>query len=171
MKRRLVLALGLPVLVADCATKYAAVARLEPHVPQEILGELLRFTLAYNRGAAMGMPLGVSRWAFAAIGIVALTVFATILSRTPPRDTWRTTALTLLLAGALGNLIDRLRWDRGVVDFIDVGLAGWRFWTFNVADSALTIGAALLALLLWRRGGADREPAARAPDAGPEASP
>ena len=53
----------------------------------------------------------------------------------------------------------------------DVGLGGWRFWTFNVADSALTIGAALLALLLWRREDADREPAAHAPDADPEASP
>jgi signal peptidase II len=151
VKRRLVLALGLPILVADCATKYAAVAQLEPHVPREILGEFVRFTLAYNRGAAMGLPLGVSRWVFAAIGLAALAVFSVMLSRTRPRDAWRTAALTLLLVGALGNLIDRLRWDRGVVDFIDVGVGDWRFYTFNVADSALTVGAALLALLLWQR--------------------
>jgi signal peptidase II len=58
-------------------------------------------------------------------------------------------ALVLIVAGAIGNLVDRLRWDGGVVDFIDVGVGGWRFWTFNVADSAVTIGAILLALVLW----------------------
>jgi len=59
-------------------------------------------------------------------------------------------ALGMLAAGAIGNLIDRLRHDRGVVDFIDVGTASWRFWTFNVADIGVSCGAILLALLLWR---------------------
>ena len=61
-------------------------------------------------------------------------------------------ALALLSAGALGNLIDRLRHAKGVVDFIDVGTAEWRFWTFNVADMGVSIGAVLLAYLLWREG-------------------
>ena len=52
----------------------------------------------------------------------------------------------LVAGGALGNLVDRIRWDRGVVDFIDIGVGMTRFWTFNVADSAITVGAILL---LW----------------------
>jgi signal peptidase II len=59
-------------------------------------------------------------------------------------------AIALVTGGALGNLVDRVRWARGVVDFIDVGLAGWRFWTFNVADIGVTCGAILLAIILWR---------------------
>ncbi len=53
------------------------------------------------------------------------------------------------LGGAAGNLIDRLRSGRGVVDFIDLGVGSVRFWTFNVADSGVTIGACLLVVALW----------------------
>jgi len=79
-------------------------------------------------------------------------------------------ALALIAAGAFGNLLDRLRHTKGVVDFIDVGTASWRFWTFNVADMGVTTGAILLALLLWREGDqaetidATATPAPRAPD-------
>jgi signal peptidase II len=59
-------------------------------------------------------------------------------------------ALSLVSAGAVGNLIDRLRSARGVVDFIDIGTATWRWPTFNVADIAVTTGAVLLAVVLWR---------------------
>jgi signal peptidase II len=58
-------------------------------------------------------------------------------------------ALALASGGATGNLIDRIREPRGVVDFIDIGVGTVRFWTFNVADSAVTIGALLLAWVLW----------------------
>jgi signal peptidase II len=54
------------------------------------------------------------------------------------------------MAGAAGNLLDRLRSARGVIDFIDVGIGSLRFWTFNIADACLTTGAVLLALALWR---------------------
>ena len=57
----------------------------------------------------------------------------------------------LIASGAVGNLIDRIRSVRGVVDFLDVGLADSRFYTFNVADSFVTVGAVLLAILLWRQ--------------------
>jgi signal peptidase II len=59
-------------------------------------------------------------------------------------------ALALVCAGALGNLFDRIRSPYGVVDFIDIGVSGWRFWTFNVADSAVTVGALVLAWSLSR---------------------
>jgi signal peptidase II len=64
-----------------------------------------------------------------------------------PEDRWQATALGLIVGGALGNLLDRLRWDRGVVDFIDVGIGDARFWTFNIADSGISVGATLMVLL------------------------
>ena len=60
-------------------------------------------------------------------------------------------ALGLITGGAVGNLADRLRSPRGVVDFIDMGLGDYRFWTFNVADVGVTVGAALLLYILLRR--------------------
>ena len=60
-------------------------------------------------------------------------------------------ATALVAGGAVGNLIDRVRWSRGVVDFIDVGVGSSRFWIFNVADAGVTVGAVLLALLILRR--------------------
>jgi lipoprotein signal peptidase len=61
------------------------------------------------------------------------------------------TAVAAIVGGAVGNLLDRLRWDGGVVDFIDVGVGASRFWVFNVADMAVTLGAVSLAWLLWRQ--------------------
>ncbi len=75
--------------------------------------------------------------------IALLIVLALLLSVGLP-------AAWLLWAGAAGNLWDRVRSPRGVVDFIDVGLGGWRFWIFNVADVAITLGAVLLAVTLAR---------------------
>ena len=149
-KLRTVLALAVPILLADCATKRIALAELEPHMPHDVLGEVLRFTLTFNQGAAMGLSLGsYSRWVFTVVAFVAIAFLLLLLHRTDLRDRWRMRALILIVTGAVGNLVDRLRWDRGVVDFIDVGVGGWRFWTFNVADSAVTIGAILLAVVLW----------------------
>jgi signal peptidase II len=74
--------------------------------------------------------------------------------RTAKPDDWvRLSALSLVAAGAVGNLIDRVRWDRGVVDFIgpiDLGFMHWPI--FNVADMAITVGATFLAYSLWREG-------------------
>lgn len=149
-KLRTLLVLAVPILLADCATKRIALAELEPHAPREVLGDVLRFTLTFNQGAAMGLSLGAySRWVFTVVAFLAIGVLLLLLRRADVRDRWRVRALVLLVAGAIGNLVDRLRWDGGVVDFIDVGVGAWRFWTFNVADSAVTIGAILLAAVLW----------------------
>ena len=72
-----------------------------------------------------------------------------IYRRTSPHDARRAAALALVCGGAVGNLLDRLRTARGVVDFIDIGIGRYRFWTFNVADVGVTLGALALALLLW----------------------
>jgi signal peptidase II len=73
-----------------------------------------------------------------------------LLYQRTPDAALRAVALALLAGGALGNLLDRVRSARGVVDFIDVGLGDARFWTFNIADVGVSVGAVLLALVLWR---------------------
>jgi signal peptidase II len=140
------------VLLTDCATKRAAELHLVPaHVPHEFLGEIVRLTLAYNPGAAMSFSLGThSRIGLSLLALGALFVMAYLYRRTAPGDRHAAAGLALIAAGALGNLIDRLRSERGVVDFIDVGLGGWRFWTFNVADMAIAFGAIVLVIAMYR---------------------
>jgi signal peptidase II len=148
-------------LLLDAFTKVVAVDRLVPaQLPRRILGDGVRLTLVYNSGAAFGLHFGAqSRWVFAALTIVALTVLGRLYLDTPLAARSRTLALALVTGGALGNLLDRVKSGRGVVDFIDVGVGAWRWPTFNVADMAVTSGAALLAWALWR---ADALPTRRA---------
>jgi signal peptidase II len=132
------------------------------NVPHQVLGEVLRFTLAYNPGAAFSMSLGpYSRWIFGGFAVVALVVLWRLYRMTGAGaragDRLRVLALGLAFGGAAGNLIDRIRSVAGVVDFIDIGVGDVRFWTFNLADSAVTVGALVLAWSLSRE---ERETAA-----------
>jgi signal peptidase II len=140
--------LGL-VLVADFTSKRLAETRLLPlYTPHEIIGDFVRFTLAYNKYAAMGLSLGAySRVGFGVIAAVVLVVLGVFYKRTPVDASGSAAALALVAGGALGNLTDRIMSAQGVVDFIDVGIGNARFYTFNVADAAITCGAILLALL------------------------
>jgi signal peptidase II len=140
------------VLVLDVVTKWAAVRYLSPpHVPHPVIGDVVRLTLAFNPGAAFSMHVGpYSRYVFGGFALVALLVLWNLYRRSHPSERLLSVALGLAWGGAAGNLIDRFRSERGVVDFIDIGYAGWRFWTFNVADSAVTVGAIILAWLLAR---------------------
>ncbi len=139
-------------VAADFITKRMAEDALVLHLPRRIAGEWVRLTLTYNTGAAMNLSLGDwSRVAFTVLATVMLGVLFWMYRHTDDRDAAQAAALALIAAGALGNLLDRIRSARGVVDFIDVGAGDLRFWTFNVADMGVTIGAALLAILLWRR--------------------
>jgi signal peptidase II len=146
------------VVLLDVASKAAAVYALTPaYTPHEIIGNTVRFTLAYNPGAAFGFNVGsASRWIFTGLTLVALGVLASLYRATRNGEYVRVLALALVSAGAVGNLIDRIRWSAGVVDFIDVGIGDHRFWTFNVADSAVTIGAFLLGWVFLQQ---DREAA------------
>jgi signal peptidase II len=146
------------VVALDVASKAAAVYSLTPaYTPHEIVGNVVRFTLAYNPGAAFGFSVGsASRWIFTILTLVALSVLASLYRATREGDYTRVLALSLVSAGAVGNLIDRIRWSTGVVDFIDVGFGDHRFWTFNVADSAVTVGAILLGWVFLQQ---DREAA------------
>ena len=116
-----------------------------------MVGHYLRFTLAYNPGAALSLGAGpYSRIIFSATAIFAVWLLGSMYRRTRPTATATVVALALVIGGAIGNLLDRLRSARGVVDFIDVGVGSWRFWTFNVADVGVSIGAVLLAWQLAR---------------------
>jgi signal peptidase II len=153
-----------PVLVAvalfDVLTKAIAVQGLWPQrVPRDVIGNVVRFTLVYNPGAAFGLHVGPqSRWIFTALTVLALVILGRLYLATRPGDTPRVLALALVCAGAIGNLLDRLRSGLGVVDFIDVGFGDARWPTFNVADMAVSIGAVLLAWVLWQE---DRAMASR----------
>jgi len=143
---------AIAVVALDVVTKQLAIDHLRPeHVPHQIIGNVVRFTLAFNPGAAFSMSVGNnSRYFFGALAVVALVILFRLYRSTKPGDATRTLAIGLAWGGAAGNLIDRFRSARGVVDFIDIGVGDVRFWTFNVADSAVTVGALLLAWVLWR---------------------
>lgn len=160
------------VVALDFVTKALAVEHLTPrHIPHPVIGDLLRFTLAYNPGAAFGMHLGpASRWIFAALSVVIVFVLlrATAdLTRVSPAASW---GVPIVVGGAIGNLLDRIRIRDGVVDFIDIGIGDIRFWTFNIADTAVTIGAALLIAALWAQDKALQEAAKHAAAGTGEAS-
>ena len=140
------------VVLADVVTKALAVRYLVPQrVPHDVLGEWLRLTLVYNPGAAFGLHVGEhSRWVFMALTVIALGILGSLYRATRAGEGARLLALALVTAGAIGNLIDRVRSDMGVVDFLDVGVGATRWPTFNVADMAVSGGAMLLAWVLWR---------------------
>jgi signal peptidase II len=145
------------IVVADVITKALAVYSLLPQrLPHELMGAALRLTLVYNPGAAFGLHLGAySRWIFMALTAGALFILGRLYRSTRDGDLLRTLAIALVCGGALGNLIDRIRSAAGVVDFIDVGIGDMRWPTFNVADMAVSIGAFLLAWVLWGEEHAD----------------
>jgi signal peptidase II len=140
-------------LVTDVITKQIAERTLLLHQPRPVIGDWVQFTLAYNRGAAFSMHVGdASRWVFSIIALVVLFMLWRMLREAEPGDTWRGAALGMVSAGAVGNLLDRLRSERGVVDFLDLGVGSWRFYTFNVADAGVTVGAVLLAWSIFQEG-------------------
>jgi signal peptidase II len=142
------LALSALVIVLDQLTKYFAIELLEPYKAQAVIPGFLNWTLAYNAGAAFSFlhdAGGWQRWLFTVLAIAVSTVLVIWLRRTD-RGEWRTALpLALVIGGALGNLIDRLRVGH-VTDFIEVYYQQWSWPAFNVADSAISVGAVLLIL-------------------------
>lgn len=123
-------------------------------VPHDIVGNTVRFTLSYNPAAVFGISIGPwSRLALIVITLVILVILFRMYLEAGARERLVAVALGLICGGAVGNLVDRLLSPVGVVDFVDVGVGAVRFWTFNVADSGITVGAILLAIALWRSAG------------------
>ena len=151
--RRLFWGTAAAIVVADIATKLIAEALLARHLPVAVIGDFVQLRLVYNQCAAFGVCLGAySRWIFFVLAIAALFVLGSMVRAAAPGDRFRIGALALVCAGAVGNVIDRIRSSLGVVDFIDVGIGSARWPTFNVADSAITVGAIALAVSLWLEG-------------------
>jgi signal peptidase II len=140
------------IIAADIVTKRLAVAGLVPRfVPRPVFGDWLQLRLVFNQGAAFGFSLGPwSRGIFMLLTVVAVTILWRMYRATGDGATLRVIALAMVTGGALGNLIDRLRWSEGVVDFIDAGIGIHRWPTFNVADMGVSVGAVLLAWVLWQ---------------------
>jgi signal peptidase II len=155
------------VLLLDFVTKRLAERFLfPPHVPHEVIGDFARLTLAYNPGAAFSMSLGpYSRYIFGAFALVALVVLWKLYRESRDIERMKVLGLGLAWGGAAGNLIDRLRSPLGVVDFIDIGVGSTRFWTFNVADSAVTVGAVMLGWVLLQEDREQRRQRSAAPPA------
>ncbi|HEY8106878.1 MAG TPA: signal peptidase II [Gemmatimonadales bacterium] len=163
--RRIFWGAAVLVVVLDLATKLAAEATLllTPGIP--VIGDWFQLRLVYNRGAAFGLHVGpYSRWVFFGVAVVAVLVLNRMSVQTSIGDRFRQLALGLVAGGAAGNLIDRIRSSRGVVDFLDVGVGSLRWPTFNVADIAVSCGGIALAIALWRedhrRARAESAPAA-----------
>ncbi|MCY1507613.1 Lipoprotein signal peptidase [compost metagenome] len=141
------------VFVLDQASKWFFESELNLYQQIVVIPDLFSWTLAYNTGAAFSFladSSGWQRWLFALIAIVVSGVLVVWLKRLKPGETWLAIALALVLGGALGNLYDRIVLGH-VVDFILVHWQNrWRFPAFNVADSAITVGAIMLALDMFK---------------------
>jgi signal peptidase II len=137
------------VVILDQITKLIVLQRLVPGLPIVLIDGFLAFTLVMNTGLAFGLLAGIPagwRWLVGLLSLVALVVLLRVALRILPSGGWREqSAIGLIFGGAVGNLIDRTRFG-AVVDFVDVYVRDWHWPAFNVADSAITVGVAVLAL-------------------------
>ncbi|HTG50178.1 MAG TPA: signal peptidase II [Gemmatimonadales bacterium] len=160
-ERRIFWIAAVAVILLDLITKIVAEAVLLRTPGIAVLGDWFQLRLVYNQGAAFGLHLGpYSRWIFLTVAIVAVVVLRRMSRTSPPGDWFRQLALGLVAGGAAGNLIDRIRSTRGVVDFLDVGIGALRWPTFNVADIAVSCGAIALVVSMWREDVRQPEPPA-----------
>ncbi len=133
------------IVVLDQATKLWAVSALELYRSVELL-PFFNLTLLHNTGAAFSFLAdagGWQRWFFVGLTVIIATGVAIWLVRLPAHERFTRASLTLILGGAIGNLIDRVRLGY-VIDFLDFHAAGWHWPAFNVADAAISCGAVLL---------------------------
>lgn len=143
---------SLVVVIVDQTTKIVAVALLDPTSSVKLL-PMLDLVLAFNTGAAFSILStagGWQRWLFIGIALAVCLFILHWLRDLPRGARWFPLALSLILGGAVGNVIDRVRIG-AVVDFIDFHVGDWHWPAFNVADSAICVGAALLVIAMFRQ--------------------
>ena len=149
-----VLALGGGVVALDQVTKAVVLSHLEPGMHVVVGSSFVNLTLVMNPGLAFGLLGGVPigwRWVVALLSLIALGVLARVALRVLPEGSRLDhVAIGLIFGGAVGNLIDRVRFG-AVVDFVDLHVHGYHWPAFNVADSSITVGVTLLALRLLLR--------------------
>lgn len=147
-KRRYLL-LALAVLALDQWTKWLVERTLAPHSSHEIVPGLFHLSHVRNTGVAFGLfatrDNGLATAGLALLGLAALAFVSWIFWRSPPSESRLLTALSLVLGGAVGNLVDRLA-SGAVTDFLGVYLGSYRWPDFNVADSAICVGLGLMVL-------------------------
>ena len=151
-------ALAAGVVAVDQLTKATVLARFLPGERLELTA-FFNMVLVYNKGAAFSFLSDAGGWQtplLIGFALVAIAIVGTLLVRSTGRRLL-CAGLALILGGALGNLIDRFRFGQ-VVDFLDFHAAGWHWPAFNVADSAITVGAALLILEGFLHEGRARAP-------------
>jgi signal peptidase II len=139
--------LTLAVLILDQVTKYWTVAALDLYESYEVLS-FFNFTYARNYGAAfsfLGNASGWQKYLFSGIAFLVSAFLIYSLKKNSITKTWENIAFSLVLSGAIGNVIDRILFGY-VVDFLDFDLGFYRWPTFNVADIAIFIGAAMIIL-------------------------
>ena len=138
------LVIAIITLLLDQLSKWSALSNLKMGVPEQVL-PFMNWLLLFNPGAAfsfLAQGSGWQRWFFTAIGLAAC-IYIIWLIRKSQNDKLLCIALSLILGGALGNVLDRLMYG-AVVDFIDLHYANWHWPAFNIADSAICIGAAVI---------------------------
>jgi signal peptidase II len=149
------LGLSALLILADQWSKAWATASLVYRQPVPVIDGFWNWTLVHNYGAAFSFLSdagGWQRWFFSGLAVVISVALAVVLARTPRSD-WRTALpFALVIAGALGNLVDRLRFGY-VVDFVDWYYGSYHWPAFNVADSAIVVGAVLLVLFSFKAPG------------------
>ena len=142
------LALAGAIIVADFATKAWMLSAFHLH-ESVVVTSFFNLVLVMNPGASFSFLAdagGWQRWFFVILALV-ISAWLVVLIRHHARERLMPAALALVLGGALGNVVDRLRFG-AVVDFLDFHFAGWHWPAFNVADSAITVG---VILLLWQQ--------------------
>jgi signal peptidase II len=158
--RLLYLSLAVVVIVLDQITKAVVSAKIPIHATITVIPGFFDLTHVRNTGAAFGLFAGnASSGRTLLLTLVAALVFCGVVFyawRSPAHDALLQTALAFISGGAVGNLIDRIRFN-SVTDFLRFYLGAHEWPSFNVADSAITMGVALLAWDIWRR--PDQEPA------------
>lgn len=143
--------LSLLVLIVDQASKWLITQHLKLFESISIF-PFLNFTLKYNTGAAFSFLMsagGWQRWLFCGISLIVSVGIIIWLYYLPRAERWTGAALALILGGAIGNFYDRFTYGH-VIDFIDFYIKDWHYATFNIADSAITVGAAMLAIYYLR---------------------
>ncbi len=139
--------LSLLAIVLDQASKLIVNGSMQLHESIPLL-PFFNLTYVHNTGAAFSFLSeagGWQRWFFAALAVIISAVLSVWLARLQKHETLLALALSLVLGGAVGNLIDRLAYGY-VIDFLDVYYNDWHWPAFNIADSAITVGVALMLL-------------------------
>jgi signal peptidase II len=150
----LAIALAVIVLALDIATKWLVLTRMAEWQEIPIIPGFFSLQFVYNPGAAFGM-LAHQQWLFIGVSAVAILAILAYLRRPEAREGLMPWGLGLLLGGAVGNLIDRLRWGK-VVDFFLFYWRDYHFPNFNVADIGITVGVGLFILHLLLTGESER---------------